>query len=216
MSQDKGIHLIVGLGNPGSDYERTRHNAGFWFLDALAHHFEARFRHEPKFNAELARIHVDDADIWLLKPMSFMNLSGHPTAAAARYYKIEPDHILVVHDELDLPPGTMKYKLGGGHAGHNGIKDITAQLGTSAFHRLRLGIGHPRTFGWSQAVADFVLSAPSPEHREGIDSMIAAAVKALPRFASGDFVGVTRLLAKYGQLPKPKADKKEPQSGCAA
>lgn len=146
--------MIVGLGNPGSEYARTRHNAGFWFVDELARKTGAFFRDERKFQGEVCRTRIGDSDVWLLKPSTYMNRSGDAVVALALYYKITPDQILVVHDELDLPPGCMKIKQGGGNAGHNGLKDISAKLSTPNFWRLRLGTGHPRTLGMAQQVAD--------------------------------------------------------------
>ena len=159
------IRLIVGLGNPGAEYSDTRHNAGFWFLDALANREKVFFHEEKKFLGEVARVRLAGQDIWLLKPLTYMNRSGQSVVSLALYYKILPEEILVVHDELDLMPGCMKLKKGGGNAGHNGLKDITEKLSTPNFWRLRLGTGHPRTLGLAQPVADFVLHAPSDEHK---------------------------------------------------
>ena len=197
------IRLIVGLGNPGPEYERTRHNAGFRFLDALADKNGGTFRNEPKFKGEIARARIAGEEVWLLKPLTFMNSSGESVSAVANYYKIKPEEILVVHDELDLPPGCMKIKQGGGNAGHNGLKDISAKLSTPNFWRLRLGTGHPRTLGMAQQVADFVLSAPSSEHEAAIEDCIGIALKEAGPLAEGDFTGVSRRLAKYGNPPQP-------------
>lgn len=199
------IRLIVGLGNPGVDYADTRHNAGFWFLDQLAQRERVFFREEKKFQGEVARVRLAGQDIWLLKPSTFMNRSGQAVVALALYYKILPEEILVVHDELDLMPGCMKLKKGGGNAGHNGLKDITEKLSTPNFWRLRLGTGHPRSLGMAQPVADFVLHAPSSEHKEMIEECIAAALKTTNDIACGDMARVQRSLAKYGS-PKPKAN----------
>lgn len=163
------IQLIVGLGNPGTKYESTRHNAGFWFVDELARHLGGQFRQETKFHCDMLRISVKQVDRRLIKPQTFMNLSGKSVAAVANFYKIAPESILVVHDELDLPPGKMKLKIGGGHGGHNGLKDIQAQLGTPDFWRLRIGIGHP---GHRDQVIGFVLTNPSPSERRLIDKAI--------------------------------------------
>lgn len=209
MSQ---IRLIVGLGNPGPEYVRTRHNAGFWFVEELAREYDTVFHVERKFNAEVARVRVKDRDVWVIKPQTFMNLSGDAVVALALYYKILPDEILVVHDELDLMPGTMKIKKGGGNAGHNGLKDISAKLSTPEFWRLRLGVGHPRKFGWAQQVADFVLSSPSKEHEEAIGRCIEAAIKCVPAAVAGDMTRVTRSLSKWGSLPKPAEEKKAEKS----
>lgn len=199
------IRLIVGLGNPGIDYADTRHNAGFWFLDQLAQREKVFFHEEKKFQGEVARVRLAGQDIWLLKPTTFMNRSGQAVVALALYYKILPEEILVVHDELDLMPGCMKLKKGGGNAGHNGLKDITEKLSTPNFWRLRLGTGHPRSLGMAQPVADFVLHAPSSEHKEMIQECIAAALKTTNDIACGDMARVQRSLAKYGS-PKPKAN----------
>lgn len=199
------IRLIVGLGNPGIDYADTRHNAGFWFLDQLAQREKVFFHEEKKFQGEVARIRLAGQDIWLLKPTTFMNRSGQAVVALALYYKILPEEILVVHDELDLMPGCMKLKKGGGNAGHNGLKDITEKLSTPNFWRLRLGTGHPRSLGMAQPVADFVLHAPSSEHKERIQECIAATLKTTNDIACGDMARVQRSLAKYGS-PKPKTN----------
>ncbi len=199
------IRLIVGLGNPGIDYTDTRHNAGFWFLDQLAQREKVFFHEEKKFQGEVARVRLAGQDIWLLKPTTFMNRSGQAVVALALYYKILPEEILVVHDELDLMPGCMKLKKGGGNAGHNGLKDITEKLSTPNFWRLRLGTGHPRSLGMAQPVADFVLHAPSSEHKEMIQECIAASLKTTNDIACGDMARVQRSLAKYGS-PKPKTN----------
>ena len=203
MSEQKEIKLIVGLGNPGPEYSRTRHNAGFWFVESIARESGAFFHEERKFQGDVCRVRLDGRDVWLLKPSTYMNRSGDAVVAMALYYKITPNQILVVHDELDLPPGCMKIKQGGGNAGHNGLKDITAKLATPNFWRLRLGTGHPRTLGMAQQVADFVLSAPSAEHEKAICHCIDAALKEVNGIAAGDFVRVNRKLSKYGTPPKP-------------
>lgn len=192
-----GIRLIVGLGNPGAEYENTRHNVGFWFVDKIASEQKASWSEQKKFQALVTKITLKGRDVWLLKPQTFMNLSGQAVQAIQQYYKITPEETLVVHDELDLLPGTMKYKLGGGNAGHNGLKSIQTQCSTPNFHRLRIGIGHPRTFGWTQDVATFVLAAPSTEHKELIFSIIQQAQKLLPAFIQGDYVRISRLIPKY-------------------
>lgn len=155
-----GIRLIVGLGNPGREYEATRHNAGFWWVDEFARAHQLTFKAEGKFHGLAARGSVQGRELFLLKPQTFMNVSGRAVAAQAQFYKIVPQHILVVHDELDLPPGSAKLKLGGGHGGHNGLKDIITHLGTRDFWRLRIGIGHP---GERADVSDYVLNAPRKE-----------------------------------------------------
>ena len=160
------IRLIVGLGNPGHEHEATRHNAGFWWTDGFAHAHQFAFKAESKFHGLTARGAVHGRELFLLKPQTFMNASGRAVAALAQFYKIAPQHILVAHDELDLPPGTAKLKLGGGHGGHNGLKDIITHLGTRDFWRLRFGIGHP---GEGADVADYVLNAPRREEVELIE-----------------------------------------------
>lgn len=167
------IRLIVGLGNPGREYENTRHNAGFWWLDEFAHMHNLSFRSEAKFHGQAARGQLHGNEVFLLKPQTFMNVSGRAVGALAQFYKISPAEILVVHDELDLPPGTAKLKLGGGHGGHNGLKDIIAHLGTKDFWRLRLGIGHP---GERNEVANFVLNDPRREERALIDEAMRRAL----------------------------------------
>ncbi len=209
MSEVEGIRLIVGLGNPGSDYTRTRHNAGFWFVDELAERNGSFFRTEGKFHGDVCRCRIDGNEIWLLKPNTYMNRSGDAVVALASYYKILPEEILVVHDELDLMPGCMKIKKGGGNAGHNGLKDISAKLSTPNFWRLRLGTGHPRSLGMTQQVADFVLSAPSADHEAGIRQCIDAGIKSLPDALVGNFTRVNRTLAKFGSLPKSADEAKK-------
>lgn len=167
------IRLIVGLGNPGREYENTRHNAGFWWVDEYARSQNLGFRSEAKFHGLAARSHVNGHEVLLLKPQTFMNVSGRAVGALAQFYKIAPAEILVVHDELDLPPGSAKLKMGGGHGGHNGLKDIIAHLGTKDFWRLRLGIGHP---GERSEVANYVLHDPRREDREQIEEAIQRAL----------------------------------------
>ncbi len=181
MSGD--IALIVGLGNPGTQYGATRHNAGFWFLDAIARSYGGQFHGDAKFHGDLCRITVDGKRVWLLKPSTFMNRSGQAVAALARFYKISPEQILVVHDELDLSPGVARLKKGGGHGGHNGLRDIAAQLGKD-YRRLRLGIGHP---GVGRDVSAYVLNrAPAVEERL-IEAAMAEAQAVLPLIVQGDF-----------------------------
>lgn len=179
-----GIRLIVGLGNPGPEYVKTRHNAGFWFIDELAWQHKTTLNHENKFFGEVGRASLaGGADLWLQKPATFMNLSGQAVVALAKFYKILPDEILVVHDELDLLPGTARFKQGGGHGGHNGLKDIIAKLGSPNFWRLRLGIGHP---GDRNEVANFVLKKPRSEEQTAIDEAIIKALQQMPKVLSGD------------------------------
>ena len=177
------IGLVVGLGNPGPDYEPTRHNAGFWFVDAVAAGAGGHFKREAKFQGEVCKVRVDGRELWLLKPTTYMNHSGRAVAALARYYKVPVGSILVAHDELDLEPGQVKLKEGGGHAGHNGLRDMIACLGGSDFLRLRIGIGHP---GNAAQVTPYVLHRPGREERDRIDDAIAEAVAALPNILSGD------------------------------
>ncbi|MDO9053782.1 MAG: aminoacyl-tRNA hydrolase [Gallionella sp.] len=166
------IRLIVGLGNPGREYETTRHNAGFWWVDALAREENLGFKSEARFHGQAVRGQLHGHEVWLLKPQTFMNLSGRAVAAMAQFYKITPAEILVVHDELDLQPGIARLKTGGGHGGHNGLKDIIAQLGTKDFWRLRLGIGHP---GDRAEVSNYVLNDPRREERELIEAAMQQA-----------------------------------------
>ena len=202
------IRLIVGLGNPGPDYENTRHNAGFWFLDRLALKQSVFFHEEKKFFGQVAKVRIANQEVWLLKPSTYMNRSGQAVVALALYYKILPEEILVVHDEMDLLPGCMKVKKGGGNAGHNGLKDITEKLSTPNFWRLRLGTGHPRSLGLAQPVIDFVLHAPSSEHRALIDECIDAEIKTIADIAVGDMARVQRSIAKFGH-PREKKDNEE-------
>lgn len=176
------LDLIVGLGNPGGNYAQTRHNAGFWFVDALARLHGGVFRPEAKFQAQTCKISLAGRDCWLLKPTTFMNRSGVAVAAMAGFYKIPATSILVVHDELDLPPGTARLKQGGGHGGHNGLRDIIAQLGVN-FMRLRIGIGHP---GDKDAVVDYVLQRPSLADRQQIDAAMEAALSVMPDAMNGE------------------------------
>lgn len=164
------IKLIIGLGNPGDKYAETRHNAGEWLLERLARRFNASLHPENKFFGKTARTLINGKEVRFLVPTTFMNLSGKAVAALAGFYRIKPEEILVIHDELDLPPGTAKLKQGGGHGGHNGLKDIVALLGNqNNFYRLRLGIGHP---GHRDLVAGYVLNKPSPTEREALEKAL--------------------------------------------
>ncbi len=186
------IQLIVGLGNPGADYAKTRHNAGFWFVDELAYRLKATpFKDEKKFFGEVAKAKVQGEDVWLLKPNTFMNRSGQAVLALAQFYKIPPENILVVHDELDILPGTVKFKQGGGNGGHNGLKDIQARLATPNFWRLRLGIGHP---GDKSMVSNFVLKKPVAAEQTAIDDTISHSLDAMDAILSGDFEAAKRHL----------------------
>jgi peptidyl-tRNA hydrolase, PTH1 family len=186
-----GIELLVGLGNPGPAYAETRHNAGFWFLDRLAHRHALSFREHARFYGQMARLMLDGGSCWLLKPMIFMNRSGQSTAALANFYRIPPAHILVVHDELDLPPGTVRLKHGGGSGGNKGLRDIIACLGDSGFSRLRLGVGHP---GQRDQVTPYLLSRPPETEREAIVAAIEAALELLPAILSGESAKVMNQL----------------------
>lgn len=177
------MRLVVGLGNPGPEYAATRHNAGSWFVEGLASQAGVGLRSEPRFHGIVGRASVGGEDCWLLLPQTFMNASGRSVGALARFYKIIPEEILVAHDELDLPPGTPRLKKGGGVAGHNGLKDIAAHLGTRDFWRLRLGIGHP---GDRAAVVDYVLHPPRREERELIDDSIDKSLAVWPFVVCGD------------------------------
>ena len=166
------ITLIAGLGNPGGEYERTRHNVGFWLADRWANAFNTRFTPDKSFFGYLAKARFGGRQLWLLKPSTYMNRSGQAVAALARFYKIPVEEVLVVHDELDLLAGQVRCKRGGGHAGHNGLRDIQACLGSTDFLRLRVGIGHPRRLGLQQGVADFVLHPPRQEEQLVIDKSL--------------------------------------------
>jgi len=181
------IRLIAGLGNPGPDYERTRHNAGFWLLDQIADDLRVSFANEKPFFGHVAKARFEGAAILLVKPMTYMNRSGQAVGALARFYKLAPEQILVAHDELDLLPGQAKLKQGGSHAGHNGLKDIQAALGSQAFWRLRLGIGHPRSLGLAQQVVDFVLHPPRKEEQSRIDETLDRSRAIIPAVLKGEF-----------------------------
>ncbi len=205
------IKLFVGLGNPGSEYEATRHNAGFWWVDALAHDWKLSLLPERGFHGLAARANVVGQSVWLLEPQTFMNLSGKSVAALARFFKIAPEEILVVHDELDVLPGQAKLKFGGGHAGHNGLRDIHAQLGTGDYWRLRLGIGHP---GVKSEVINWVLKKPLKEQREAIDDAIARTLHAAPALVAGDMEKATMQI-HTSKPPRPKPPRREPDGGGA-
>jgi peptidyl-tRNA hydrolase, PTH1 family len=199
------IRLLVGLGNPGTEYEATRHNAGFWFIDEVARSLGAQLVAERSYFGLVARVNRPDGPLWLLQPMTFMNLSGKAVAALARFFKIEPAEILVIHDELDLLPGQAKMKFGGSHAGHNGLKDIQAQLGPD-FWRLRLGIGHP---GVKAEVIHYVLRKPPLAEREAIDIVSEKAVQVLDMMLACD---MERAMSKvHAKPPKPKPEPKLPK-----
>ena len=176
------LRLIVGLGNPGAEHLRTRHNAGFWFVDALAQREQARFGIESKLHAETAKLSFEGDSLLLLKPITFMNKSGIAVVSALRYYKIEPEQMLVVHDDLDLPPGAARLKFDGGHGGQNGLRDIFAHLGHGRFHRLRIGIGHP---GHKDRVTSWVLGRPGANDEQSILGAVGAALDVLPLAVNG-------------------------------
>ena len=204
------IRLFVGLGNPGAEYEATRHNAGFWWVDALAAQLGVRLAPERGYQALVARVSRAAGPIWLLQPMTFMNRSGFAVATLARFFKIEPAQILVVHDELDLSPGQAKLKFGGSAAGHNGLKDIHGMLGTQDFWRLRLGIGHP---GVKSEVVNYVLKKPSAEHREAIAKASEQSLKAFDYFLSGEMEKALAVVHAGPQRPKPPRPVGPPAEG---
>ncbi len=177
------IDLIVGLGNPGPQYEQTRHNAGFWFVEEIARLKGAQFRPESKFSGDICKVTLEGRDIWLLKPDTFMNRSGLAVQKLASFYKISTENILVAHDELDLDPGTARLKSAGGHGGHNGLRDIIAQMGKE-FHRLRIAIGHP---GHRDQVSDYVLHRASKDEQISIENSIDDALRVLPLLAEGSW-----------------------------
>ena len=179
-----GLRLIVGLGNPGPEHLRTRHNAGFWFVDALADRLGGRFGLESKLFGETAKVEIAGQPVWLLKPATFMNLSGKSVTAALRYWKIEPEEALLAHDELDLPPGAARLKFDGGHGGQNGLRDTMQLLGHGRFHRLRIGIGHP---GHKDRVTPWVLGKPGRDDEAAILRAIDDALDVLPLAVAGDF-----------------------------
>ena len=205
------IRLVVGLGNPGKDYERTRHNAGFWLVERFAVQSAVALRKDGKYQALVGRLGANGA--WLVLPQSFMNASGRAVQMLAGFFKIPAAEILVVHDELDFAPGVAKMKQGGGIAGHNGLKDISQRLGSHDYWRLRLGIGHP---GDRNAVAGYVLQKPSAGDREAIDGAIARSVEVLPLCFSGDLQGAMQKLhttekeipveQKIEPKPEPKVE----------
>ena len=208
------IKLFVGLGNPGPDYEDTRHNAGFWWIDALARELKTTLVPERSYHGLVARTTVHGQNVWLLEPQTFMNLSGKSVASLARFFKILPEEILVVHDELDIAPGQVKLKRGGGHAGHNGLRDIQAQLGTPDFWRLRLGVGHP---GVKSEVVHWVLKKPSLDHRIAIDLCIDRSLKAVPDLVQGEIDKATMLIhTSLPPRPKPPRQPRPDQTAAAA
>jgi PTH1 family peptidyl-tRNA hydrolase len=203
------IKLFVGLGNPGPEYDATRHNAGFWWIDRLAQTNKLHLSMDKGHHGLVARSNIHGQTVWLLEPQTFMNVSGKSVASLARFYKIEPAEILVVHDELDLPPGEAKLKFGGSHAGHNGLRDIHAQLGTGDYWRLRLGVGHP---GVKSEVIHWVLKKPSLDHRIAIDQCIDRSLAALPHFLTGS-MDKAMVQVHTSKPPRPKPPRPEKQEG---
>ncbi|HET6631311.1 MAG TPA: aminoacyl-tRNA hydrolase [Rhodanobacteraceae bacterium] len=193
------LQLIVGLGNPGAEYLRTRHNVGFWFADALAQAAGARFAAAPKLHGEACKLEVAGKPLWLLKPATFMNESGRSVSAALRYYKLEPAQCLVVHDDLDLPPGTARLKFDGGHGGQNGLRDIIRHAG-SGFHRLRIGIGHP---GHRDRVLPWVLGKPSAQDEEAMVDAVRRSLDVLPLAVAGDLNEAMKRLHTESRDPGP-------------
>jgi len=206
------IKLFVGLGNPGPEYEATRHNAGCWWIDRVAAQLGARLVAERAYHGLVARAGVRGQSVWLLEPQTFMNLSGKSVAALARFYKIAPEQILVAHDELDLAPGQVKLKKGGGHAGHNGLRDIHAQLGTGDYWRLRIGIGHP---GDRDEVVGWVLRQPPAAELELIESAIARAAQAFEDLAAGEMARAT-VQIHTDKPPRPKPARPTPAAAPAS
>ena len=198
------IKLFVGLGNPGPEYEDTRHNAGFWWIDALARELKVNLVPERSYWGLMARTSIHGQSIWLLEPQTFMNLSGKSVGTLARFFKIQPEEILVVHDELDFEPGVVKLKLGGSHGGHNGLRDIHAQLGSPNYWRLRVGIGHP---GHKGEVASWVLKKPAPDQLKLIEDAITHSLKAWPDMVAGQMDKAT-LAIHTTQAPRPKPPRK--------
>ena len=194
------IKLFVGLGNPGPEYEETRHNAGFWWVDALARELKLPLAPERSYYGLMARGTVKGQSLWLLQPQTFMNLSGKSVGALARFFKIAPEEILVVHDELDFAPGQVKLKRGGSHGGHNGLRDIQAALGSADYWRLRIGIGHP---GHKGEVASWVLKKPMAEQLQLIEDSIAHSLKAWPELVAGEMDKAT-LMIHTTKAPRPK------------
>lgn len=203
------IRLVVGLGNPGKEYERTRHNAGFWLVERFAASSGAHFRKDPKYQALVARLENahSASGCWLLLPQSFMNASGRAVQMLAGFFKIRPEEILVVHDELDFQPGVVRLKQGGGIAGHNGLRDISQRLATHDYWRLRLGVGRPPA---GTEGGDYVLHKPSAEDRSAIDAAIDKALGLLPQMLAGDMQGAMNKLHTETKEEKPPA-KKEPE-----
>lgn len=196
---EPAVRLVVGLGNPGPRYSRTRHNAGFWLADEIARRFGGLFSSQRKFHGDIARVRIGSAECHLLKPMTYMNHSGLAVGEFMRYYRLAPRSILIAHDEIDLLPGTMRLKQGGGHGGHNGLRDTVSALGTRDFNRLRIGVGHP---GHRDDVIGYVLSPPSREDQEAIDASIASAGDALQLLVEGEWGRAFQRLHSVARMPK--------------
>ena len=206
------IRLVVGLGNPGKEYERTRHNAGFWLVARFATASGVALRKDPKFQALVGRLEAP-SQAWLLLPQSFMNSSGRSVQMLAGFFKIKPEEVLVVHDELDFPPGVARLKQGGGIAGHNGLKDISQRLATHDYWRLRLGVGKPPE---GREGADYVLERPSAEDKAAIDASIDKALALLPQMLAGDMQSAMNKLHTEDKPPaKKEPEKKEPERKAA-
>ena len=202
----ENIRLIVGLGNPGRKYEKTRHNAGFWWVDAIAGRGRASWSKQTRFSASTAKVDVDGREFWLLKPETYMNESGRSVASFTHFHRIEPAEMLVVHDELDLPPGTVKLKKGGGTGGHNGLTDIIDALGTGDFWRLRVGIGHP---GHKDLVADYVLHAAKRDEQAAIDPVFERSLDLFPRLAGDRLQDAMTWLHTDPEREKAKQEERE-------
>lgn len=194
MVDSPAIRLIVGLGNPGPQYANTRHNAGAWFVETLCSHYRLTLKTESKFNAKVAQWSISGKDCKIIIPNTYMNHSGQAVAAITKYYQIPPETILVAHDELDIAPGTVRFKTSGGHGGHNGLRDIIHHLKSADFHRLRLGIGHP---GHKDDVADYVLKDPSNAEDQKIRAIIDEALSVLPQIINGDWQAVMNRLHSF-------------------
>ena len=205
------IKLLVGLGNPGQEYEATRHNAGFWWLQDVARELKVNLTAERAYHGRVGRTQVQGSNLWLLEPQTFMNLSGKSVAALARFFKIAPEEILVAHDELDLPPGQAELKFGGGDAGQNVLRDIHAQLGTGNYWRLRIGIGHP---GDKSEVSNWVLGKPMAEQRTAMQAAIARSVKAIDSIVRGEMEKAMQQIHTEAP-PRPKPPRKEPPAPTA-
>lgn len=200
------IQLIAGLGNPGPQYARTLHNIGFWFVDDLARQGNTSFRREPKFFAEVCEVTLAARRVRLLKPETYMNLSGQSLLAVSQFYKLPVESLLVVHDEIDLPPGTLRLKQGGGHGGHNGLRDIASRLGSNEFARLRIGVGHP---GHKDDVHDYVLNAPRKEQQEALRTGLDEALKVIPQIIAGEFKQVMNVLHRRRRRSEEDDKRKE-------